>query len=88
MDLRFLLTARFNNFKHVIIFGGGFLVFEYVNERGQKYYLHSTKTKTGRDLYYFSKELNPEKAVDLPENMKIRENLGTGLPFVLKKDKP
>ncbi len=54
------------------------MVFEKINSKGQKYYLHS-KGK----LYFFSK--SPEGSIDLPAGMDVLENPRTGLPMVKKK---
>lgn len=56
------------------------MAYEYINKKGQKYYLHSN----GR-LTFFSKK--SEKAIELPPNMRIVENPKTGLPFIKKKYK-
>ena len=61
--------------------------FEYVNKKGQKYYLHSkivVLRNTGKEqkIYFFSK--NPEGSVELPEGYKVVENPRTGLPFLKK----
>jgi len=56
-----------------------FLAYEYVNEKGRKYFLH----KKGR-FYYFSKK--DSGAIDLPDGMKVRENLGTGMPIAMHSE--
>ncbi len=53
------------------------MVYEHMNSRGVKYYLHSR----GK-LLFFSK--NPAEAIDLPAGMKVIENPRTGLPMVKK----
>lgn len=56
------------------------MVYEHTNSKGQKYFLH----QKGR-LYFFSKTLREENAIDLPEGMTVVENSRTGLPMVKKK---
>jgi hypothetical protein len=55
------------------------MVFEYINSKGVKYYLH----QNGK-LFYFSK--NKANAIDLPKGFKIVEHPTTGMPM-LKKTK-
>jgi len=56
---------------------GDKMVYEHVNSKGVKFYLHSR----GK-LLFFSK--SPEGAIDLPAGMKVVENQRTGLPMVKK----
>lgn len=58
---------------------GGFMVYEHVNSKGQKYYLH----QKGR-LYYFGKE-KKSNAVDMPSGFDIVENPKTCLPMLKAK---
>ncbi len=62
-----------------LMFLAVFLAYEYVNEKGRKYFLH----KKGI-FYYFSKK--ESGAIDLPEGMKVRENLGTGMPIAIHSE--
>ena len=64
------------------------MAFSKVNSKGTTYYLHAnTKvSKAGKEykLYFFSKDIREDKAVDsLPEGYEVSE-LKTGM-FVLKK---
>lgn len=57
--------------------------FSYTNSRGQTYWLHSRKAKSGATLFFFSKK--KEGSIDLPEGFEVIENERTGLPMVKKK---
>lgn len=68
------------------------MAFSHTNSRGQLYYLHSSKVtlKGGyqRDIYYFSKAIVEDKALDkLPAGYEVSENNKTGLPL-LRKERP
>jgi hypothetical protein len=65
------------------------MAFSKVNSKGDTYYLHANKrmTKSGKEilLYYFSREVNAEKAVDaVPDGYELIE-MKTGLPALKKK---
>lgn len=65
-----------------------YLVYEYKNKKGQKYYLHTKtvtlkSTKKKQQIFYFSKD--PKGSIDLPSGYGIVENKKTGLPFLKKK---
>ena len=68
------------------------MAFSHTNSKGQTYYLHYSKVtlKGGyqRDIYYFSKAVTEEKALEkLPEGYEVSENKTTGLPL-LRKERP
>lgn len=56
------------------------MVFEYVNSKGKKYFLHA-KGK----LFYFS-GTQKENAIDKPNGYNVVENQITGLPMLKKKE--
>jgi hypothetical protein len=65
------------------------MAYSHVNSKGQTYYLHANtiKRSSGKDttLYYFSREVKDEKALDaVPAGYKVIE-MKTGLP-ALKKE--
>ena len=65
------------------------MAFSHTNSRGQEYFLHTTRVtlKGGheRDIYYFSKTVVPEKALDaIPAGYMVSENKTTGLPLLKK----
>jgi hypothetical protein len=56
-------------------------------KNGTEYFLHGNKMSNGATLYYFSKVVTPEKAIEaVPAGYEISENPATGLP-ILKKSK-
>jgi len=64
------------------------MAFSYTNSKGNTYYLHTKKsmTSTGKErtLFYFSKELKQEEALDaVPAGYSVAE-MKTGM-LVLKK---
>jgi hypothetical protein len=64
------------------------MAFSYTNSKGNTYYLHTKKslTSTGKErtLFYFSKEMKPEEALDaVPAGYTVAE-MKTGM-LVLKK---
>ncbi len=61
--------------------------YEYKNKKGNTYFLKTTKSPRGTDLFFFSKSKTGKgKQIDLPKDMKIIENKKTGLPL-LKRNK-
>ena len=50
------------------------LVVEYINRRGDKYYLHEGKTKKGNPRYYFSKKRDGILTDSIPDGYEIYEN--------------
>jgi hypothetical protein len=46
----------------------------YTNRRGQKYYLHVGRTKTGKDKFFFSKKAGGELCTVAPEGFEVYEN--------------
>ena len=64
------------------------MAYSYTNSKGNTYYLHTKKstTSTGKErtLFYFSKELKPDEALDaVPAGYTVAE-MKTGM-LVLKK---
>ena len=64
------------------------MAYSHTNSKGNTYYLHTKKsmTSTGKErtLFYFSKELKPEEALDaVPTGYEVAE-MKTGM-LVLKK---
>ena len=64
------------------------MAYSHVNSKGQTYYLHVNKVKrsSGKEttLYYFSRELKSDKALDaVPAGYKVIE-MKTGLPALKK----
>jgi hypothetical protein len=54
---------------------------------GTEYFLHGNKMPNGATLYYFSKAVNADKALEaIPAGYEVSENPATGLP-ILKKIK-
>jgi hypothetical protein len=47
---------------------------DYVNRKGQTYYLHESRTKTGKLRYYFSTKKGGELADEIPEGYEIYEH--------------
>lgn len=47
---------------------------KYVNRRGQTYYLHKGKTKTGKPKYFFSLKTEGTLADKIPDGFEIYEN--------------
>ncbi|MGK7878034.1 MAG: hypothetical protein AB4426_33420 [Xenococcaceae cyanobacterium] len=47
---------------------------EYINRKGQKYYLHEGKTKTGKPKYFFSMKKDGDLIDFIPEEYEIYEN--------------
>jgi len=65
------------------------MALEFKNSKGQTYYLHANKrvSKTGKEItmYFFARDVRPEKAVDaLPDGYELIE-MKTGLPALKKK---
>jgi hypothetical protein len=60
---------------------------EHVNRRGDRYYLLSGKTKTGKPKYYFSKKLQGTPVDVIPEGFEIYES-PEGAQVFLRKEKP
>jgi hypothetical protein len=50
------------------------MAIEYVNRRGQKYYLHEGKTKTGKPKYFFLMKAEGISDADIPNGYEIYEN--------------
>lgn len=64
------------------------MAFSHVNSKGQTYYLHANKVmrSSGKEttLYYFSREVKAEKALDaVPAGYTVVE-MKTGLPALKK----
>lgn len=64
------------------------MAYSHVNSKGQTYYLHANKVKRSSGkvttLYYFSREMKADKALDaVPTGYKVVE-MKTGLPALKK----
>ena len=64
------------------------MAYSHVNSKGQTYYLHANKVKraSGKEttLYFFSRELKADKALNaVPAGYKVIE-MKTGLPALKK----
>lgn len=57
---------------------------EYVNRRGEKYYLLQGKTKTGKPKYYVSRKPEGVPVEQMPERYELYENPERGLVSVRK----
>lgn len=62
------------------------MVLTYTNRKGDKYYLHEGRTKTGTPKYFFSRKKEGELLESIPEGYEIYEN-PNGLVF-LRKERP
>src|SRR5579872_5036397 len=60
---------------------------EYVNRKGEAYYLQSGRTKTGKPRYYLARKITGEPLERVPEGYEIRELPETAV-VVLRKAKP
>jgi hypothetical protein len=62
------------------------MAYKYTNSKGVTYYLNSKEvTLRGgkvQTIYYFSKDERPDTGAELPEGMKVSENLRNGFPTV------
>ncbi len=47
---------------------------EYINRKGQTYYLHQGTTKTGKPKYFFSRKQAAHPVDTIPEGLEIYEN--------------
>jgi hypothetical protein len=56
----------------------------YKNCYGDEFFLHETKTKTGRPMYYFSKKAGDKLAETIPSGYEIFERPG-GLVYIRKE---
>lgn len=66
------------------------MAYSFTNSKGTTYYLHTKKsvTSTGKErtLFYFSKEVKQDDALDaVPEGYTVAE-MKTGLPVLKKSD--
>ena len=57
----------------------------YVNRRGDTYYLHEGKTKTGKSKYYCSKTRSENVADNMPEGFEWHEHSDSGMVSVRKR---
>ncbi|MCK8601329.1 hypothetical protein [Desulfoferrobacter suflitae] len=53
--------------------GAVHMPFQYVNRKGQTYYLHRGTTKTGKPKYYFSMKIKGDLVESLPDGYEIYE---------------
>ena len=68
------------------------MAYSFTNSKGTLYYLHTKKstTSTGKErtLFYFSKELKENEALDaVPQGYEVAE-MKTGLPVLKKTGQP
>jgi len=57
---------------------------QYLNRKGDKYYLLAGQTKTGKPKYYMSKKLGENAVQSVPEGYEIHESPADGLVHVRK----
>ena len=50
------------------------MAIEYINRKGDTYYLHERKTKTGKPKYHFSMKKDGELVESIPHGYEIYEN--------------
>jgi hypothetical protein len=50
------------------------MTIQHVNRRGQIYYLHKGKTRTGKPTFYFSKDREGELVDTIPDGYEVYEN--------------
>ena len=60
---------------------------EYVNRKGNRYYLQSGKTRSGKPRYYFARKLTRTPVEEVPDGYEIYESPEAGQVF-LRKSKP
>src|SRR5215217_7846918 len=71
---------------------GSAMVIEHVNRRGDTYYLHRGKTKTGKPKFFFSRKREGTLADSVPTGYEVYENpnaqvfLRKALPRVVTDD--
>jgi hypothetical protein len=68
------------------------MAYSFTNSKGTQYYLHTKKstTSTGKErtLFYFSKEMKENEALDaVPQGYEVAE-MKTGLPVLKKTGQP
>ena len=57
---------------------------EYVNRRGDRYYILQGVTKTGKPKYYCSRKPKGVPVEELPDDFEVYENPGTKMVSVRK----
>ena len=60
---------------------------EYVNRKGDRYYLQLGKTRSGKPRYYFARKLTRTPVEEVPDGYEIYESPEAGQVF-LRKSKP
>jgi len=60
------------------------MAMEYVNRKGDTYYLQQGKTKTGKPRYYFGRKLKAAPLDALPEGYEVYESPETGQVYARK----
>jgi len=60
------------------------MAMEYVNRKGDTYYLQQGKTKTGKPRYYFGRKLKAAPADALPEGYEVYESPENGQVYARK----
>ena len=63
------------------------MAIEYTNRKGDVYYLHAGKTRTGKPNYYFSRKPDGERVESVPSGCEVYESPEAGLVY-LRKVKP
>lgn len=57
---------------------------EYVNRKGDRYYLQQGKTKTGKPQYFFGRKMKQTTVKEVPPGYEIYENPAAGQVFLRK----
>ena len=60
------------------------MAIEYVNRKGDRYFLQAARTKTGKPRYYFGRKLQGTPLERLPEGYEIYESPEAGQVFLRK----
>ncbi|MBI4004733.1 hypothetical protein HY358_01190 [Candidatus Roizmanbacteria bacterium] len=66
------------------------MAYEYMNKKGQQYYLHSKKVKlrgSGKEqmIYFFARDQRSGAVDSIPTGYMVKEVERTGLPILKKK---
>ena len=57
---------------------------EYVNRKGDRYYLQRGKTKTGKPRYFFGRKIKQTAVEEVPKGYEVFESPGAGQVFLRK----
>lgn len=67
------------------------MAYKHTNSKGVTYHLNSKDVTLrggkSQTIYYFSKDMRPETATDLPDDRKVEENPRNGFLTLKRKDK-